>query len=233
MKKILCFLLVMTLLLAGCQAVTPNEPQDPGENPTVNVHEIFTDPTAKTIDIRSLSELETLRTMATSKDTEAVQTYLLSLGGGSVTQTDLVNFLKLLDALPKLDILDGEISWISLMVTENAVAFYTTVKAGNGDWVRTEYILSVTDIDAELAEIRNSEDAASLLATPVTAADGRLKLYTENVHTSEDKPGSTTTWRMSVDGIYGFLVYHSETAAAVDAASLFRDAVVTAELPNS
>ncbi len=231
MKKLFCICLILCLFLAGCQQGASSEPA--GGNPPVEIHSLFSENTRKSIDVRSLAELETMRAMAVSTDEEAVQAYLTS-GSGAESQADLVNFLKLVDSLPKLDVLDGEIGWISLQTGNGVAALYITVDAENGDWIRTEYLVSVTDIDAELARVQNdSEASASLLSAPFSAVDNRVKLYSQNIRTSEDIPGATAVWRMSIDGIYGFIFYHSATTENIAPADVFQNATISRELANA
>ncbi len=169
-----------------------------------------------------------MRAMAVSADTAAVEQYLHSVdGGGADTQSDLVNFLKLYDALPKLNLLDGEIIWICLSVSENASIFHIAVKAENGDWVRTDYNLAVTDVDAALDELESSNFAAELLQTPLSAANGKIMLYSQKLGTTTGSPGVTVTWKMTMDEIYGTITYHSDSTESITAAEVFANASVS------
>ncbi len=231
MKKEFILLLVVLLAwsLTAC-SIRPSSTHatSPPATELIDIYTLFSDPISKEISIYGPSELETMRAMAVSTDTEAVAKYLRTIRGGAETQADLVNFLRLYDALPKANLLDGEICWIKLSVDaeKSSAYFYIAVEAENGDWVRTEYNLTVTDVDAALGALQTSDFAVELLQTPISAANGRIQLYSESQKTTVGTPGVTANWRMTIDGIYGFIFYHSDSTESITAAEVFANASV-------
>ena len=71
-------------------------------------------PISISISVDSLAELDKMREMISCTDEEVLNNYLRSLsGGGARSRDDLILFLNVLDSLPILEIIDGEIIWIS------------------------------------------------------------------------------------------------------------------------
>ncbi len=73
-------------------------------------------------------------------------------GSGIQSKEDRIAFVKLIDSLPHISILEGSITWICFSHSisedtgEESNVVYVTTEAANGDWTRVEYVLSVTDV---------------------------------------------------------------------------------------
>ncbi len=247
MRRICCFLFVFCLLLAGCQnpSLLANSSPDPSPDPSTETSPASSsnsttapqpvdpvEPQYNVISVRSLSELETMRSMSTSSDTEAVQAYLLSLeGGGAQTQNDLKNFLTLVDKVPKLELLEGEITWISLQYSDTQAVLHISVTAESGDWFRTEYMLHLVDSNAQLNWLQS--DSQALLDTPISAQNNRIRIYTQSVTAHENQPGYTTAWRLTVDEYCAFLYYYSDAASSASAAEIFQNASIVTDFADT
>lgn len=233
MKKLVLILIALVFILIGCQ----KQPEDELEKETTgNDSENTTnhvDPNPS-INIHSLEELEKMREMAESKDEEALNLYLRSVnGGGAHNREDLIAFLDLIDSLPILKLIDGQIVWINYEEGERPTTgeYYHSViistEAANGDCTMIEYQLSIDDIPARIERRKTTEELAeSILKTPLQTKDGRIKVYSEARKEHPSGIGDFITWILDLDGIYTGVIYYTKHADEVRANEVFQNVVI-------
>jgi uncharacterized lipoprotein NlpE involved in copper resistance len=233
MKKLVLILIALVFILIGCQ----KQPEDELEKETTgNDSENTTnhvDPNPS-INIHSLEELEKMREMAESKDEEALNLYLRSVnGGGAHNREDLIAFLDLIDSLPILKLIDGQIVWINYEEGERPTTgeYYHSIiistEAANGDWTMIEYQLSIDDIPARIERRKTTEELAeSILKTPLQTKDGRIKVYSEARKEHPSGIGDFITWILDLDGIYTGVIYYTKHADEVRANEVFQNVVI-------
>ena len=183
------------------------------------------------IGLRSLAQLDEMREMILCTDEEKLDQYLRSIeGAGAKSREDLVSFLNMVDSLPILEILEGDITWISHqnITTDggNDVVFITTRNA-NGDWTRVEYLVWVKDVDAAI-EFREAhgEFEDSTMEGPIQSEDGRITVYAQVKRPHRSGIGYIVTWTVVVDGILARVVYYSEEVDDIHAADIFDDLTI-------
>ncbi len=238
MKRIVILVSVVILLFfSGCRLAEPEDTvkeavsDNKGTIETSSLDEDIHKEPPESIDVRSLSELEKMRWMITQPDDRYFEQYLRSVaGGGAHGREDLIAFVDLVETLPVLSLIDGDITWISYKPdTQNGTEFaFVAIKAPNGEWTRLEYRLFVEDIPAE---IRALKAAGEISATPEIdywqTADGRIKVYSENKKAHPTEKGDLYTWLMSIDGILTNVVYYTESAEPVDVTDILVSASIT------
>lgn len=183
------------------------------------------------ISLRSLDALEEMRTMVRQADGEELERYLSSIeGGGARSREDLKVFLKLVDSVPVLPILDGTVTWISRQTGtsvdtgEDYDVLYLSTQAENGEWTRIEYFLSAGDIRDEVARLETAGILpSSAAAAPLRAADGRVTVYGETRELHASGSGELIRWYLEVDGIFAQVVYYAADAGAVSMRDVFTD----------
>lgn len=217
---ICCVVVILVLGLRDFESDTHQEP------PISITHQ--EPPISISISVDSLAELDKMREMISCTDEEVLNIYLRSLsGGGARSCDDLILFLNVLDSLPILEIIDGEIIWISYFFDdedkEDDVVIIST-KSANGDWVRVEYLINESNVGAEIKRREAAgEYRHSTIDTPIQSKAGRIQVYSE---VREDHPsgiGYLINWNVVVDGILTRVVYYSEDIDDMHAESLFDD----------
>ena len=219
---VMCFVVVMLVL--GIIDSESNTLQEP--------------PLSISIDVDRMAELDKMREMISCTDEQVLNNYLKSLSGGGVRSLDdLILFVNVVDSLPILEIIDGEIIWISYFFDdtdkEDDVVFIST-KSANGDWVRVEYLINESNVGAEIKRREAAgEFRHSTIDTPIQSNDGRIQVYSE---VREDHPsgiGYLINWNVVVDGILTRVVYYSENINDMHAESLFDDLKIGSVNHNS
>jgi hypothetical protein len=142
-----------------------------------------------------------------------------------------------MDSLPILEIIDGEISWISYFFDdtdkERDVVFIST-KSANGDWVRVEYLINELNVGAEINRRKtDGEFRHSTIDTPIQSNDGRITVYSEVREYHPSGVGYLINWNVVVDGILTRVVYYSENIEGMHAESLFDDLKIGSLKHNS
>lgn len=198
---------------------------------TEQLSDVMEPPLNESIEVRSLKELAEMRDMVSCTDEEVLQAYLLSKSVNS--KDDLTDFIALVDSIPYLELIEGEITWIynsrgqSIDTGENYEVLYIATVAENGDWTRVEYFLSVENSEKEFAERLDSGEVTSVLAQPVTNRDGDMTVYAETRKKHPTESGDLLTYHTDLDGIYTRIVYYTATPDAVHVAALFENAVLS------
>ena len=186
------------------------------------------------ISLRSLAELDEMREMIACADEEKLNKYLRSIeGAGARNREDLIAFVNMIDSLPILELIEGEITWISHQGISfhsdgkaDEVVFIST-KAANGDWTRVEYLVWEKDVDAEIAHRKSScEFRYSTIDSPIQSSDARITVYSEVIEAHPSGIGYTISWNVVVDGILARVIYYSEDIDGIQAESVFGDLTI-------
>lgn len=238
MKKIISIacVLMLLLLLAGCNGTAKglNHSSATESNQKTTEQKGDGEPNPS-ISVRSLEQLEEMRKMAEIEDEEALASYLQSVeGGGAHSREDLTNFLKLVDTLPVIKFMEGEITYISLQ-TGNATDsdnyndnLLITTTAKNGDWTNINYCLSVKNVSAEI-EKRKADGAFadSKIENPIESKNGRIKVYSETREKHVSGNGDVINWTLDVDGIFAQAVYYTSNSESIDTENVFENVYIT------
>ena len=170
----------------------------------------YNDP-PEAISVRGLAQLSEMRSMLKSSD-EELEIYLRSVeGGGADSRADIEYFLAIIDSVPFLEVIDGEISWISL--SPDSDVLYITTKASNGDWIRLEYHLSM---DPSVGVERFGSDK-SVIYEPVKSKDGRVTAYSQVKEAHPSGKGNTIELTLTVDDILVYAVYYTSSDKEIKA----------------
>ncbi len=185
---------------------------------------------SQSIEIESLEKLNEMREMVTCDDEMRLAQYIQSISDSGVQgKDDLFAFVKMIDSLPQIPILDGNITWIcfSHSISEDTGketnVVYVTTEAGNGNWTRVEYVLSVADISQKILDEKASIGEGSILNSPVKNSDGNLTLHVETRNPHPSGNGTMIQWIGEVDGIFTRIYYFTNAPGEVETESLFRN----------
>ncbi len=235
MKKIAIWNIVIALLLlVGCHATgldaSTSEPISGNTQITEASSSSHIAP-PKTIELQGLADLEKMRQMVTCQDENELDAYLRSIpGGGAESREDLTKFVDLVESLPIMTLIDGDITWISYSSpseTNKDIAF-VTIKSANGEWTRLEYRLFVKDIPAQIEAMKVSgEISAAEKIDNLQTTDGRIKVYSENKKAHSTEKGNLYTWLMSIDGVLTNVVYYTEKTELVDLSKTLHSVPIT------
>lgn len=231
MRKYIALLLAALLLLTGCQQTIPNvndlipEVNDPGPPFSLCVN--------------SVEELNRLREIVESQDEKKLQEALRDQSS-TYSVESIVSFVNILDSLPVLQILDGEIIDVGYMWREERThdsngnlihiqkyheIVYITTKADDGSWVRLTY--SLDNKDAPVEQILNGYDFEnSLLKEPFYALNDRIFVFFERRESSQPNPGEYIDWSTIVDGIPIKVKYYVEGSQLIKAETVFQNAAI-------
>lgn len=215
MKRMLAIILILIMLFAvltGCRDFQGTE-----------------GPPFPAISVRSVEQLNEMREMVSCADEEKLNEYLKSVeGGGARSREDLVAFLNLIEFLPVLELLEGDITWINHgkdMAGNESVVIST--QGENGDWTRVEYLAWGKGVNDEI-EFRKDSDyfENSVIDNPIYFSSGRIAVYSEIREPYASGNGYTVTWMIVVNGILANVVYYSEEIDDISAQSVFDDVTI-------
>ena len=218
------------------EAFTTVEPSESTENngyletpETIEHNTVLNDMLpSKSIEIYSIEKLNEMRDMLSCNDEVQLGEYIKSVADcGIQNKDDLFSFVKLIDSLPQMSILEGNITWIrfSHSISEDTGketdVVYVTTKSENGDWTRIEYVLSITDVSRKISEERELIGDNSVLNNTVKSADGNLTLYIETRKPHPSDEGTMILWIGEVKGIFTMIHYYTGNSSNVNTDNLF------------
>lgn len=151
------------------------------------------------------------------------------MDSGVQSKDDLFAFVKIIDCLPQIPILDGNITWtrfshsISEDTGKETNVVYVTTEAVNGEWTRVEYVLSVTDVSQKISDEKVSIGEGSILNSPVKNSDGNLTLHVETRNPHPSGNGTMIQWIGEVDGIFTRIYYFTNNTGDVETGNLFNN----------
>lgn len=215
----------------GTAPVEPDTTTDSGEDAT-EPPDVPQPP--ESIDLRSAAELAEMREMILCQDEQELQQYLSSvMGGGAQSRQDLIDFVNLVDTTPFVHLLQGEITWlnyskgVSVDTGEPYEAFYVTVEADNGEWVRCTYSWTKQDTAARLTAVLDALGGDMGMDGPVLTDDHRMLLLAQQREPHPSGTGDTVTWWGEVDGNFVEICYYVDSQKEVKASELFGSLEVT------
>ena len=185
----------------------------------------------RSIEVQSIEKLNEMREMINCKDETQLSQYIQSISeSGIQSKDDLLAFVRIIDSLPKFSILDGCVTWICFSDgisedtgRETKVVFVTT-EAENGDWVRLEYALSVSDASQEMIKEKASTDEKFILKSPVEFSDEDVTLHIEMRTPHPSGEGTMIRWTGEAKGIFIRIYYYTQNADNVKTEELFKNA---------
>ena len=192
-------------------------------------------PETRMIEIKSLDKLSEMRKMSVCNDDATLAQYIQSISAtGIQNKGELTAFVKLVDSLPNISILDGSVTWIRLMqgiaqdTGKEFTVLYVATEAENGDWTRVEYVLSAADVSREIFNEKISIGENSLLVSSVKNSDGDLTIHTETRNPHPSGTGTMIQWVGEVKGIFTRIYYYSTgDAANVNTGNIFSNLHIT------
>ena len=183
---------------------------------------------SQTIEIQGLEKLNEMRKMVACGDETQLGQYVQSVADSGIqSKDDLIAFVKLIDALPHISVLDGSVTWIrfSHSISEDTGketnVVYVTTEATDGDWMRVEYVLSVTDVSKKILDEKIQVGEESLLRSAVTSADGKLTFHIEMRSPHPSGRGTMIQWVGEADGIFTRIFYYTDNERDVKTEELF------------
>ena len=230
MKKVLiCLLTISLFLLFGCQNRNTNGGTDVEGTPSEEISGdendlVFISPdTIWGIDVRSIGELNEVRHKLSCSDEEFNEYF-----GSRMTKENLAYFLDLVDSIPYVPIVDGDIIWISYC-HERSIdsgkylkSLIISTEPENGEWTRLSYMFSISDEpDVDEPVTTSPPQEATLFATPILSDDGGISVFAERRGDHPSGTGDFIEWYAHVDGIYTVIYYYVPDADQVDTSELF------------
>lgn len=234
MKKVLItMMLILSIFLSGCQDVEKISEQTNSSDKITSTIDL----PSHTIEVRSLEDFNKMKEMSVCDDESQLQQYFQSFTfERPQSKEDLSAFVNLIDSLPQIPILEGNITWIcfSHSISEDTGketnVVYITTEAANGDWTRVEYVLSVTDIPAKISAEKSEIENKSLLNSPIKNSDGNLTLHIETRSPHPSGNGTMIQWVGETEGIFTRIFYFTNTTSDVETEKLFNDIQISHRL---
>ena len=234
MKKVLItMMLILSIFLSGCQDVGKISEQTNSSDKITSTIDL----PSHTIEVRSLEDFNKMKEMSVCDDESQLQQYFQSFTfERPQSKEDLSAFVNLIDSLPQIPILEGNITWIcfSHSISEDTGketnVVYITTEAANGDWTRVEYVLSVTDIPAKISAEKSEIENKSLLNSPIKNSDGNLTLHIETRSPHPSGNGTMIQWVGETEGIFTRIFYFTNTTSDVETEKLFNDIQISHRL---
>lgn len=244
-KALISIMLLLAVILGGCNSVANqndlpaqsyyDSESNPDELTTSKPNSNDNTDTDKplpsqSIEIQSLDKLNEMRGMLSCDDEMQLGQYIQSIADTGVhNKDDLFAFVNLIDSLPKIPVLNGNITWICFShgVSEDTgeetnVVFITTVSA-NGNWTRIEYVLSVTDISKKISDEIALIGEDSMLNSPIKTPGGNLTLYVETRKPHPSGNGTVIQWIGEVEEMFTRIYYFTNTPGDVETETLFNN----------
>ena len=177
------------------------------------------------IEIRSASELEKMREMANNTDNKALEAYFQSSTSGVKSKEELVQFVDLVDSVPYISILEGDLTWIrrssgtSIDTGEPYDILYISITSPDGEWIRIEYDLRVKgDVAKAIEEGIKQNTITGALHEPMKSKDKKVVVYAENRRAQTG--GKTIWWTANIDGVYARIIYSTDKMETIDTKEL-------------
>jgi hypothetical protein len=131
---------------------------------------------------------------------------------GCYTVEELLPFLAVVDTIPYIDILNGDITWIAY--SESAIysnkVFNITTTAENGDWVRISYFLQIAGGEDPMSwAIERASRKDAVILEPIESQDKRVSLISEARYKHPVYEGDCVEWLGTVDNIAVEILYYS------------------------
>lgn len=215
-KTVLCLILIALFLIGGCAS------KETSKDLSLTNNDIRKDP-PKSIAVHSLEQLDEMRAMAQSSDEDALREYLCSIeGGGANSRKDLIEFVDMIDSLPVVDLIEGDITWIcnSIDTEKGTHVVFITLKAADGRWTRLEYNLSENDVDAKIKQ-NITEGAAEI--KNVKSSDGKIIAFTEKKEAHPSGAGELYTWNVTINEILTNVAYYTPKENNINISELIKD----------
>ena len=226
-------MLILSIFLSGCQDVEKISEQTNSSDKITSTIDL----PSHTIEVRSLEDFNKMKEMSVCDDESQLQQYFQSFAfERPQSKEDLSAFVNLIDSLPQIPILEGNITWIcfSHSISEDTGketnVVYITTEAANGDWTRVEYVLSVTDIPAKISAEKSETENKSLLNSPIKNSDGNLTLHIETRSPHPSGNGTMIQWVGETEGIFTRIFYFTNTTSDVETEKLFNDIQISHRL---
>ncbi len=230
MKRLLiCLLAISLFLLFGCQNRNTNGGTDVEGTPSEEISGdendlVFISPdTIWGIDVRSIGELNEVRHKLSCSDEEFNEYF-----GSRMTKENLAYFLDLVDSIPYVPIVDGDIIWISYCHERSidsgkyVKSLIISTESENGEWTRLQYRFSVSDEpDVDEPVTTPPPQDATVFTPPILSDDGEISVFAERRGDHPSGTGDFIEWYAHVDGIYTVIYYHVPDADLVDTSELF------------
>ena len=237
MKKIICILLVLIVIstsLFGCNVPVDNADTDgsiamdqsKASNDLTENTDVYNEaPGEKSISVRSREELSEIRDLLYSKDEEKLENILMQ----GYTIEDMSTFLDVIDSIPYVMMIDGDITWASYHESSKPnKIFYVTTEAENGDWVRITYLLQLSyaeDPVAYVTETASKEN--SLISQPMESSDKRVTLLSEIRDKHPTYEGDYIEWWAIIDGIAASITYYSSDIDNIQTDTLLKSLTIS------
>ena len=222
MKKILSILLCLIIVsLCSCNTPTDNSNTDASsdiitdgseasEKASENTNQNEAPPITYGISIDSLDELSQMREIFYCTDKEKVESTLLHWG--CYPAEELLPFLDVVDSVPYIDIIDGEITWVAYSESDiySNKVLNVTKTAENGDWVRISYFLQIPDGKDPMSWVTERESRKdAVILEPIESQDKRVSLISESRYKHPVYEGDCVEWGGTVDEIAVEILYYS------------------------
>lgn len=190
------------------------------------------------ITVHSWEEFEQMRSVVSSEDDARIDAYLQTVQGSnaidgcSINKDTLVHFLALLDTVPYVELIDGEVTSISYLYREYNPAniresISVQIQAENGDSVNLYYELSDVDVAGAIKQVKADTRRTNLLWFPRRNQDGNVIFYVETREVLKDTSRDLIRWYAEVDGVYTYISYNTADASKVKTKALIRDLKIT------
>ena len=234
MKKVLItMMLILSIFLSGCQDVEKISEQTNSSDKITSTIDL----PSHTIEVRSLEDFNKMKEMSVCDDESQLQQYFQSFTfERPQSKEDLSAFVNLIDSLPQIPILEGNITWIcfSHSISEDTGketnVVYITTEAANGDWTRVEYVLSVTNVSQKISDEKVSIGKGSILNSLVKNSDGTLTIHVETRSPHPSGNGTMIQWVGETEGIFTRIFYFTNTTSDVETEKLFNDIQISHRL---
>ena len=223
MKKICLAIIVIILILSGCQAIFSHYHPEPPEQ----------------IILRSVDELEELELALESDNADKIANCLSTLGISS--EKEAQKFLDTLKTLPVANLMNGTITLImserSSIIERDAKGnlydtgrisewFHITTTATDGSWVRVSYWISDNVNEEEIRKNLNISNN-TLSSKPFVTEDKRITVFSEVRQTHPTGNGKVITWVSKIDEMYAEINYFSENTDGISTENMFSNARIS------
>jgi hypothetical protein len=236
-KTIISIVMILVIFLVGCQNVEnpSGSENDLGAQLTSNSESnnktVLKEPfPSQSIEVKGLEKFNEMKEMLACNDETRLEQYIQGIADSGVqSKDDLLAFVKMIDTLPQVPVLEGDITWIrfSHSISEDTGketnVVYVTTEAANSDWTRVEYVLSVSDVSKKISDEKISIGEGSVLNSVVKNSDENLILHIETRTPHPSGNGTMIQWIGEVDGIFTRIYYFTNNTDNVKTENLFND----------
>ncbi len=185
----------------------------------------------RTTHLRSLEQLKEMREMLNCEDEEKLYQYLRSIpGGGTGTREELAEFIKFVDEILILQLIEGEITYIEHRKKQDKYddIAYIVIESKCEERVAIVYNYSTENVPLAMkAKEEKGEFKESLIKETIKSKKHPIEIYFESRGKGYDGEEEVISWYADFNGVFAWIRYFAKDVSNIKTEELIENATLT------